>query len=1503
MSPVFAEVYGRPKVPALVSNESLSPRQTQSNVKHCWSDQESSLAQPQADISDIPYRESNDDNTEITALISRLQSTPTQGDTDKAADLISRAAAQGREAELEKELRKLLQQPATKTLALNSLSRFAVLEFDADLASLLPVITTTDFGANLDLVLAAAATSGGGTTVEFLKNVSSAPFTSAPTQQQLAFRIKLWRALFSLDPIASASTALIFYGLNPAGRWELENSPEAVDMLTGFIDKINRNPNSAIQLLNEYEFFIGKVERVFGPSGMSLPPLDTGPPTSGHYKILMAIQKALLSFNNPSPAVLSALLRFTQAEDSVLGDPARAADYSAIERSPWLLPGGSFVLSISGDSKSRAWKTISNKKIGLPRDIIFLEEPKYAGLRSYELLARQQNLPVPEGSFKHTMPEVLSQYNAFVDSIFQYLGSVYNLDVSGIKVAIDAQSVGNPPDSELPYRYVSMFAAHGTLIGALSTALQRKGQSPQDSASLASVLVTKEFERRSVVLYSLLAARRRTNVGSKPFDISRMDDELDELSAATGNTILRSTITSDILPGLKPGGLATQLPSNCGAASMEVIGRRYSFDQGLFEEKIKVTCATGEQKEVAWVGAIPLPLVAALRRHPRLLDFPGTCLTSRELTAEAIHASPVMEDIDYVRNNTLAAIPYLAAAIVSPDIPWRHVRDNLMLESLFGRPLSFLQATSQPFNTSSPLPAPPPGPPKPYALPPEAKALLDLGVPGGIGGFRGAYIASSNDAYAKDRADMERPFLYLISYRTQRLTAERLKPHVESIKTEKPCGFGDLLCYAGCCGYPHHHEDLLNEKNAFLTKIYQAIADGNATEDYLQAWDVAAIRNAAIRRVELRQMILKPDLKEFFGTYEVTSNTGIVRYVNIDGKLDPLPDWVLKAMAKDPNFLFRFNIDLAGVSEGAGARLAMAALRLFNSNSGPLPALELLDRTGFYPLSSPQFGLRPSLALFDTVEGRIRATEMNTLAEIYDYATGGSLPEPGAPKPAFVDAVRSQWDRVSKVINDRVASESNPIIEKINQRNNAWSIFFSVTLGGPFPVFTGSYTSGSIGINLSTSFTNSVAVSGSVNGINTPQLNIPLPSFDSTQPEINSSQTRNATDAALASMPTRMAVTGTSYRAVRDLASVETTTMTPGPLPPAPAPTPLPTGTLVLRTEVPTTWMILPPLPTNWKEALLDDGQRQWLGGLVARAAPKLSQQEKDAVVQAVKAGVISDQLLDMLVERGNAAIEEENIAARRWVRTKVVSELVPTRGADGTNLTQAQKVEYMRANNAKSQAEFDAALKKVRDQLKAEKVFVDGMPAVSLTYGNDFTVMLWRYDFQLVTGAQITLTHMYETPFWLIDHVRKDPNGHVLEKLSTAATESMLNWAGVPRSLLGKGEQAKFKDSELLKEQLKEVVDSTGQTLLDKLKPVIEDYFKQLSNWLNSQAGSPTVAKPFVPPPAGAPLLNFFPPPYEWALRRDEPVPQILMSQRESDLARKIRTGEIVIVGPTPFP
>jgi hypothetical protein len=62
-------------------------------------------------------------------------------------------------------------------------------------------------------------------------------------------------------------------------------------------------------------------------------------------------------------------------------------------------------------------------------------------------------------------------------------------------------------------------------------------------------------------------------------------------------------------------------------------------------------------------------------------------------------------------------------------------------------------------------------------------------------------------------------------------------------------------------------------------------------------------------------------------------------------------------------------------------------------------------------------------------------------------------------------------------------------------------------------------------------------------------------------------------------------------------------------------------------------------------------------------------------------------------------------------------------------------------------------------------------------------------------------------------------------------------------------------------------------------------------------------VAKPFVPPPAGAPLLNFFPPPYEWALRRDEPVPQILMSQRESDLARKIRTGEIVIVGPTPFP
>ncbi len=1454
-----------------------------------------------------PVETRSDDPDQIAALILRLQATPTQADLDHAADLLSRGAALGREEDIEKELRRLFQQTGTKTLILQSLSRFPVLEFDNDLASQLPPITTTSFGTDLDLLLKAIALSGSGTSIDLLKTVAATPFTASPSADQLAFRAKLWRTFFSLDPIAGTSSALIFYGLNPSGRWELENSSEAVDLLTGFIQQVNK-ASMNLQVLSEYEFFIGKDERVFGPNGVSLPPLNTGPSTSGHYKILQAIENALLNDNKPSPAVLSALLRFTQASDSALGDPARNADYSPIERAPWLLPADSFALAITGDSSSQAWKTLSRTKIGLPRDIMFLEEPKWRALRTYENLAKQQTLAVPSGDFKHTMTEVLTQHNAFVESSFQYLGSTYKLHISGIKVTTDPAAVPVQPDSDLPYRYVSLFNAQMSLIQGLTAALQRSGISPDDSGKLAQVLIAKELERRAIVMYSILAARRRTGSASDAFSLARSDEELDALSASidSGNGIITSTVTSDLLPALNAGSLAGQLPANCGSASFQVLARRYSFDQGLYEEKLSVTCTSGGTKEVSWVGAVPLPLVAALRRHPRLLDFPATCLTARELKAETLHAAPVLEDIDYVRSNPLATIPYLAAAIIRPDIPWRHVRDDVMIESMFARPLSFLQVTSQPFDTSAPLPKPPSGPPKPYSIPPLAKQLLDLGIPGGIGGFRGTYVASSDDAYKKDREDMERPFLYLVSYRTQRLTAERLRPHVESIDTEKPCGTGDVLCYARCCGYPHYDEALTKQKNDFLTKIYQAIADGNATEDYMQAWDISTIKNAAIRKVELKQMILKPDLTEFFGTYQITTDTGAVRFVNIDGKLDPLPDWVRTAMVKDPQFLFRFNIDLAGVSEGAGARLALAALRSFHTNSGPLPVLELLDRTGFYPLNSPNPGLRPMLPLFQTVEGRIRATEMNTLAEIFDYASGGALPDPGPPKQTFVNAVRTQWATVEKIISDRVESESKPTIDKIEQRNNQWSIFFSVTLGPPVPIFTGSFTSGSLGLNLSTSFTNSVAISGSVNGINTPGINIPIPSLDGKGPGATMSQSRSATDAALASMPTRMAVTGTSYLPVRDLASV------PGPVnvgnvavaPSQPAPSPPPGANVIIYTDVPSGWTVLPPLPNNWKEAALGEGQRQWLGGLVARAAPKLSQDEKDAVWAAVKAGAISDQLLDMLVERGNAAVEEENIVARKWVRTRIVTELIPDKAPDGTKLTQSQKVSQMRERNANSQADFDAAVKKVQGQSKTDKVFADGMPAVRLTYGNDYTVMLWQYDYKLANGAQVTLMYMDETPYWLVDHVRKDPNGHVMEKLSTAATESMLNWGGMPRSLIGKGEVSKFKDGELLKDQLKELVDSTGQTLQDKLTPIIQDYFKKLSEWLTSQAGSSSVSKPFVPPPAGSPLLNFFPPPYEWALRRDEPVGQILTSERESELARQIRAGQVVIVAPPPpFP
>ncbi len=1421
---------------------------------------------------------------EVTGLLNDLKTAPTQALTDRSADLISRAAALGRESDLESALRELLKNEATANLIVVSLGRYRVPEFDGDLATALLKIKPTDFGRRMELLLKAVASSGSHQCIEILSGWVRIPFQAPPTgpsREQLAFRRQLWESYFSLAPLASTSQAIAFY--NTAGRFELENDSKAAEMLIAWINRASKDGESLIRLLNDYNIFLGR-DRTFGIPNS--PPLDIGSATSQRFRVCKAIEQSLLNVENPSPVILSTLLRFTQAADPALSEPALRADYQAIERAPWLLPLDSLVFT-NNDINSQAWALMKPLKIGLPRTL-FLPESKYQSLLNYEKLAAARGAGIVEGNLC-TEAEVTDKHNSFVDAMFRYLTITFALESSGIRPKLIP-----PFDAPESYPYLSLRTVSNSVSEAVITAIQSTGQSRQDSGSLSGALVAKEFERHSLVLYSILAARRRLGIPSDQLDLSSSDEELDRLSESSSRDarILKTELVEEIRTQKPAGSLNTELSRNCGGVSFELVSRNYSFNQGLYEENINVLCKSGDRTNITWIGPIPITLVLALRRHPRLLDFPSVSLAARELRVEAVNSLPLMDDIDYVRTNPTTTIPYLAAAIINPNIPWSHVRDSIVLESNSGIPEYFISATGQaPPNIQPPLI---PTPNRIPGLDELSQSFLDAGLPGGIGALRGVYVADSDSSFEADAQAMQKPLANFWGYRALRLEAERVRPHVENIDTNKPCF--DPVCWALRELGKWHDEQKEENKRSALKKLNQAIADGSINETYLQAWDLGSIRNANITSVILRQMVLRPNLSEFFAIYEIRTAGGVVRFLVTGGKLNPMPEFLIQALMRDPFFLSRYNIDLAQMSEGANARLGFALVKSLRADS----AIDALNRTGFYPLGTSNVRLQPSAPLYKTMEGRIRATEMTVLSEIWDWATGEILPANENPKPAFLDLMNSQLISIETTINKKVQDDTQPIIDEIEKtQKKEWIISVTVNLSGAVPVYSASVTYGSLGINLSTTFGGTVTISGSLNGLTTP-FGLEMKSATPEQPNTGADieQNRDALDAALAYVPTKMAVAGTSFLAFRSPASA---LAIPAAIPGEPESSPGP----VVSTAIHSTWLQLPALPTSWK--MMSDKQSEgiWLSGLIDGAASRLTPSEQDALLASIKAGKISDEMLNSLIAKRNEAMEAANIANRRWMRTTISElEMIPEK-SDNVPLSDAQKAALIQQANFNSYSKFQTALARAQSDYKANdgRILYDGLPAVTLTYGNNFTLMRIRYAYKLNNGTEVSFERITPTPFFLVDQIRANPMGHVFEIFMAAAVGEMIRVVGVPNSLLARGEKLKLESAAIFRQQLQQAADRSGVTIGAQLKAAIEEFFRDLEKWVTSQTPGDGVATPFIPPSMGTPMLNFFPSPYEWSLRRDEAISEILTSERQTPIANQFRSGSIVITNPPPFP
>jgi hypothetical protein len=1420
----------------------------------------------------------------VKLLLERLKASPIEADVLKAAELLSGAKAEGLEADVEASLRSLLQNDATRDFVLTALSRYAVPELEIDLVAKLPVNTDPP-PPYLDKLLAALSRSGSGSAKGALTSLGSA--VGGKLFSDMAVRRKIWQAVFDIDPVEGTSMALM------SARSVLGPNLDqtTADFLVSLIQQVNRDRNKAVQLMPAYHRFLGSPGSFFfipTPGAPKPPPpvLRSEGVGSPYHKIQKAIAEALLSMN--SPTSLGMLVVFADSDAPDLASLAKNADYKPLEQEPWLIPTNSFVLLSVGPIPGAAGDILRKYKIGLPREMPFMYEYKAQPLSFYENNTKTMGGASPNSANALTAEQISENQNNLIKVIVSTLDKAYQLGVQEVQLPpgvppTTAGASATPQEEYGSLRTVDYFAAQ-----SIAKALEIYHLDP--SYTLPQTLrfmLTKEWERRALVLYSIVAARRRTNSDSKTIDISTADQELDKLSdevdPSTG--ILSTTVVPEL--AIDPHQ-ADQFPNSCGDSKISLKGRKLSLSQGLYEETLGVTCATGATAEIKWVGAIPITLVVALRRHPRLLDFPNVSLMVRELTAEARRAKPVLDDIDYVRVAPFISIPYLAAAAVRKDVPWRHVKDTLIAEVEPRDTGAFFLAT-------------------PTVLP-QTDPPLPTSFPSSLQSASGVYQAAQYDAMQQA---LRKPVSDLANARAQRMLDERVLgalnqylPDSEWKCYPAPCPDGKSICGQSCSNQTNY------VKRKAVDDLSNRIAQSKVKEAALAEWSLGTLIAAPPVSVEVLRTFIKSDFSSCVGLYRIKTASGEIRYAAAERALEGFPRWARAVIEKDSGFLGRYRIDLIGATENATAVLMDATQRAYREDSRNMPTIELLDRTGLFPVVSYASHWSVARAPFlSTPDGRARAAELAIYDKIYEYAKGEVLAAPGNISEGFISQLRQRWTNLSQDLERQVKESADPIVKQIaSSTNKGWTFGISITFGPPVPILGTTFSTANWSLGLSSSLQGNLLLTGSWNNIRLPvQLMSTAVAPDPAEPP----PSPIAADAALAYVPTRMAVAGTAFSpSLADRAPAGGGTspvITSGGAPP-PA---TPSG--VVWTQLPVYWNLLPPLDNQFIPPDPNSIERLWLSGLLFQAAPHLTADEKDAINLAVKSGKIPDSMLDMIYERRKSALEEQKIADREWIRTSVVDQLIPEAKhgqpqpvAGYPDLSpEAARDKWIEEFNKDAESRFETALSQARARAGRAEILTDGMPAIRLTYGNNFTVMQYEYEYMLAEGGTIKEAYMHLTPYWLIDHVRKDPTGHVLEKLATAATENMIqhgfNFAG--KAIISKAEVKKFLDADDYREMvLKPINDIVGEdAILDKLKPAIEDFITQLTNWSAAQPTNSAVRDPFIPPFLGTPMLNFLPAPYEWAERRDEPVSQILLYQRQTNYANEVRDGNAVITGPDP--
>jgi hypothetical protein len=986
-------------------------------------------------------------------------------------------------AALEDAVRKLYEKDPAPVLS--ALAKAPGLAFDLDLAA---AANSASPQSDNTLLLAACAVSGGTLTRDVLLDRAR-----TPTQDWASARVKFWTAALALDHVTTAQSLLTFYALTPPGQYDLDHEPTALELVKTTIAVIRQNRDEALRLIPIFAAFMGMgAGETFG--------MPTAPPPQRcdgkRLVVLTAIADLLTELN--SPASLSALTRLANLNPTQCpGLVARAAalDLRSLASEPWLIPR----LTLAQEIPRSNWtlgstRALGSQPIGLPRDLLLLDEASARTLNEWETTAAKMHLAVPTQAFSTSAADVMKAESRFADSAWKSLKQRFNLNGPAISIGT-ARSPTIPGAPAQPY--FSFRRVHEALTRATADALRATGVPVGDSPNplqpapivlQANILVDSELERRALVLLAIYASAKREPL-SQPFDVAVADDLLDQL-VTTKSLGVNTSTGHKILPD--PSSAMPVV--DCVAPTLRVVARALDLDGGMYEEALTLACPDGKEWPAKWIGAIPFPLQGPLRRHPRLLDFLDYSLAWRELRLEETPWTLQPTDIDYVRQNPELSISVLTGALLHPTVPAAHVRDAIVIGSDYGRNPLVTPVMAQGWAPRVPLvPRSLTTSPVPPDVPAPARVLLEAGVPGGIM-FVGPHVAQTAQAFDEDKKRMKAPIDILLTTRANGIAAEQIRAAGAALPDECQVSNGvtDPLCLL--FGWFKVTPPI---KTAILAnqELARRVGLKNGTQQYLSAWDLEPILTQPVQHVYLRDMVISPSFDAYGAIHELRFASASPRFIYTEGSLS-LPAWAKVLIRANPNALAINDVDVSNVALHDDDRFGIVATRLLRIQSSADTLWNLLDQQSMVSLEESVADIPIDSHLEASPDGLSLARQQSWALQVRKFALGEALPTADEPRKEFVDSVRTNWASAMAQVKqtaDSVAAPNLANIRAYQDARNQFTVYFQIGWGNGGVWTGGAVSLNGVGIGLSTSFQSSLQFQVVIGGTPIPIVDVHLP--------------------------------------------------------------------------------------------------------------------------------------------------------------------------------------------------------------------------------------------------------------------------------------------------------------------------------------------------------------------------------------------------------------------------